>query len=175
MRFSMPCLAAALLITGCVTTATPSRDVAAPEVAAYGVLNNYQAVQRSLEHMVTHPEVSRAARVRLRALDDTLRQQVTELAVAARDGDQAAVARLLPTVGTEVSSQARVLSINSGAGQRFRRAQAAIDRLAAQNRTPTVAEWDRLLASVERTGIRIAKAAPYGAAAQTVAAGLPRD
>jgi|GEM_PF-6945978 len=176
MRFSIPCLAAAaLLITGCITTATSSRDVATPEVAAYGVLNNYQAVQRSLEHMVTHPKVSHAARVRLRALDDTLRQSVTELAVAARDGDQAELARLLPSVGSMVSRQTRVLSINSGAGQRFRRAQAATDHVAVQNRAPTIAEWDRLLAALERTGIRIAKAAPYGAAAQTAAAGLSRD
>ena len=74
--------------------------------------SDFSIIQSNIEEMIVHYNVSERTIVRLRLLEQNLRDDVMKVIVAANLGDQDTVRRYLPAIAREVQKQILVLTIN---------------------------------------------------------------
>lgn len=74
--------------------------------------SDFSIIQRNLEEMIVHYNVSDRTKDRLKLLEQNLRNDVMKVVIAAQNGDRETVRRFLPSIARQVQKQILVLTVN---------------------------------------------------------------
>ena len=116
--------------------------------------SDFSIIQRNIEEMIVHYNVSDRTKDRLKLLEQTLRDDVMRVVTAARFGDRDTVHSLLPAIARQVYQQIFVLTVNDDVAAARTKAQETITQIAQVG-----PEAFRIaLAQIEEGGNRIQRA-----------------
>ena len=119
---------------------------------------DFGVLQNNLEEMIMHPGVSDGTKIRLKLLEQALRDKVMKVVVAAREGDRDTVHRYLPSIARTIQKQILVLTISEDVTREW-----AAARTKAQATITNIAQlpssvWGTVVAQIESDGDRIQNA-----------------
>ncbi|MFP6740651.1 MAG: hypothetical protein VCD33_03335 [Alphaproteobacteria bacterium] len=119
---------------------------------------DFGVLQNNLEEMIMHPGVSDGTKIRLKLLEQALRDKVMKVVVAAQNGDRDTVHRYLPSIARTIQKQILVLTISEDVTREW-----AAARTKAQVSITNVAQlpssvWGTVVAQIETDGDRIQNA-----------------
>ena len=114
----------------------------------------FEVLQANLENMITHPKVRESTKLRLKLLEQSMRESVIKVVVAARTGDYRTLRRNLPGVMIALKRQMNVLTVT-----RLGRRELGL-AIKSANATDSVsvlaqADWQAVVAQIKETGSRI--------------------
>lgn len=157
-------LFALVVLPACVTTQSHvnSNAPAPTSVSKLGQINQdvirtvtyFEVLQANLETMITHPKVRESTKLRLKLLEQSMRESVITVVVAARTGDYRTLRRNLPGVMIALKRQMNVLTVTQ-LGRR--ELGLAIKSANATDRVSILAQadWQAVVAQINETGSRI--------------------
>ena len=119
---------------------------------------DFSVIQSNLEEMITHPGVSDRTKVALKLLEQSLRQDVMRVVVAARTGDRDTVHRYLPSIARRVQKQILVLTISEDVTRQWAAARTKAHETITRIARLTPDTWQTVVAQLQSDGDRIQRA-----------------